>query len=692
MNMAKLNFVCEIGTEEIPAGYLPPAIEQVGKIVSDSLQSYRIAFSEYSVFATPRRIAILVYDMASHQSEDYEELKGPSIKASYDDKGNPTKALTGFLEGNKIKLEDTYIQKTNKGDYIYAKRKVEAKPATEIIPKLIEQILLEVNFPKRMRWNVKRVSFPRPVNYLCVLFNDAVVPYAIDGIAFDNKVLGHYIQHNTMIPLSRCEDYIPVLEKNGVIVDQAKRKALIHQQLQQAAKALNGILVEDEDLLDTVTFLTEYPYVVTCSFDESFLAIPDIVLITEMKEHQKYFAVRNSSGKLLPKFLVVSNNPPTEHIVKGNQRVIRARFTDARFFFEEDRKIPLSGRVDMLKSILFHKELGSIYDKVERMQKIAKIICDELSTDTHTTQKIQRAVMLTKTDLTTALVFEFTSLQGQIGRIYALLDGEDTEVADAIDFQYRPRFQGDALPEHIVSIVVSLSEKIDNIFGSFSVGNIPKGSADPYALRRQAAAIVDMLVERKIHLDLAKVCNAIAGQYNNGEKLVEQILEFINGRAKTFLYEMQFAFDEVNACLAVGCYDYYELYLRAQSIHEFRKDKRFGDLLIAFKRMNNIVHAFVKKNPGYSFTFNPGALLVDEEKSLYRFFHEKEKTIKEYITANKYKELFLLLIEGKEAIDTYFDKVMVMDNDMAVRDNRLGMLHYILTLFTTLIDFSQIQE
>ena len=690
--MANCNFVCEIGTEEIPAGYLPAAIEQVEKIVTEGLRAYRIAFGQCKVYATPRRIAILVYDMAASQSEDFEELKGPSVKAAYDDKGNPTKALTGFLEGNKIKLEDTYIQKTNKGDYIYAKRKVAAQPATNIIPTLIEQIINGLNFPKRMRWNIKRVSFPRPVNYICVLFNDAVVPYSIDGINFDNKVRGHYIQHNTMIPLSRCEEYIPVLEKNGVIVDHTKRKELILQQLQKAAKELGGVLVEDEELLTTVTFLTESPYVVVCSFDEAFLSIPDIVLITEMKEHQKYFAVRDSKGALLPKFLVISNNPPTEHIVKGNQRVIRARFTDARFFFEEDRKIPLAGRVDMLKSILFHKELGSIYDKVERMQNIAKVICNELSLDTHTTQKIQRAVMLSKTDLTTALVFEFTSLQGQIGKVYALLDGEDEEVADAIDFQYRPRFQGDRLPEHTVSIVVSLAEKIDNIFGSFSVGNIPKGSADPYALRRQAAAIVDMIVERKIHLDLAKVSKVIAAQYSNGEGIVDPILEFINGRAKTFLYEKQFAFDEVNACLAVGCYDYYELYLRAQSIHEFRKDKRFGDLLIAFKRMNNIVNAFVKKNPDYTFTFNPDALVAEEEKRLYRFFHDKEKTIKEYIAKNKYTELFLLLIEGKDVIDTYFDKVMVMDTNTKVRDNRLGMLHYILTLFTTLIDFSQIQE
>lgn len=690
--MERINFVCEIGTEEIPAGYIPPAIQQIAALMSDGLKTHRIASGSCMVYATPRRIAVCVSDMADKQSEDYEELKGPSVKAAYDAEGNPTKAFIGFLEGNKIKLEDTFIQNTNKGDYIYARRMVEAKPVTAIIPEMIEQIIMQVNFPKRMRWNVKRISFPRPIDYICVLFNDTVVMHSIDGIPFDNKVRGHYIQNNCMIPLHHCREYGEVLQKHGVIVDHNKRKESIKQQLYSAAKTLQGKLVEDEELLDTVTFLTESPYVVICSFDESFLTIPDIVLITEMKEHQKYFAIRDDNGKLLPKFLVVSNNPPTEHIVKGNQRVIRARFTDARFFFEEDRKIPLADRVDMLKSILFHKELGSIYDKVVRVQKIAEVISQQLSFDDATMKKIDRAVLLAKTDLTTSLVFEFTSLQGQIGKIYALLDGEDSEVADAIDFQYRPRFQGDILPSSIVSIVVSLAEKIDNIFGSFSVGNIPKGSADPYALRRQSAAIVDMLVGNAIHLDLANVCKIIATQYNNGAQLVDAILDFINGRAKTFLYEKGFAFDEVNACLAVGCYDYYELYLRAQSIHEFRRDKRFGDLLIAFKRMFNIVNAFLKKNPGYTFSFNPDALVIEEEKNLYTFFKEKEDRIQEYIAHNKYKDLFLLLIEGKEAIDTYFDKVMVMDSNPVVRDNRLGMLQSILTLFTAFIDFSQIQE
>lgn len=690
--MARVNFICEIGTEEIPAGYIPPAIEQIRSIINDELKAQRVSFSRCNVFATPRRFSIVAYDVAESQSEDYEEIKGPSVKAGYDEKGSPAKAFIGFLEGNKVTVEDTYVQATAKGDYIYARRKVMANPTGEILPKIIEKIIGELNFPKQMRWSVKRITFARPINYICMLFNDKTVPYSIDGISFGNKVRGHYIQNDVMVEITRCEEYLSQLERHGVVADHEKRKSMITEQLREAAKRSNGSLVEDEELLDTVTFLTESPVVAVCTFHESFLTIPDIVLITEMKEHQKYFAVRDGKGKLMPLFLAVSNNPVTEHVIKGNQRVVRARFADARFFFEEDRKIPLSGRVDMLKTILFHKDLGSIYDKVQRMLHISTAVSQELSCTTDIEQKIQRAILLSKTDLTTALVFEFTSLQGQIGKVYAQLDGESIEVAEAIDYQYRPRYHGDRLPSNIVSIAVSISEKLDNIFGSFSVGNIPKGSADPYALRRQSAAIIDLLVENALSMDLIAVCKKAADNYKNGEQLIEPIMEFINARAKTFLYDKGFAFDEVNACLAVDCYDYYELYLRAQSISEFRKDKRFGDLLIAFKRMFNIVNAFVKKNPGYQFQFNPDALHHEEEKTLYRFFEDRKSVIKELIEKNTYRELFLLLIESKETIDKYFDKVMVMDSNSAVRDNRLGMLNGILEMFTALIDFSQIQE
>ncbi|HPB83951.1 MAG TPA: glycine--tRNA ligase subunit beta, partial [Spirochaetota bacterium] len=413
---------------------------------------------------------------------------------------------------------------------------------------------------------------------------------------------------------------------------------------------------------------------------------------TEMKEHQKYFALRDKAGKLMPNFLVVSNNPPTDHIRAGNERVIRARFNDGRFFFEEDRKMPLSGYVDSLKNVLFHKDLGSIYDKVLRMQEIAAVIVKEMSLPDDTAKKIQRAVELSKADLNTAMVFEFTSLQGQIGRIYALLDGEDPEVADALEEHYRPRSHEDAPPEKIVSVVVSLAEKIDNILGSWSVGNIPKGSQDPYALRRQANAVVDMLIARDIDLDIDRVLDHAAGKYRDGKELLPKILEFINARARTIFSDRGFRYDEIDACLSIGYYNYNELVKRAGSLNEFRKKEQFSQMLLSFKRMNNICSAFRKKNETYALKFSADLLVDPAEKKLHEFFSSRKGDIGRLISENRYIELFELLIGGKGDIDNFFDEVMVMADDVKVRDNRLALLESILAPFRNLLDFSLISE
>lgn len=687
-----INYLCEIGTEEIPAGYIPPAVNAAREFMEKTLKQERLSFTEIYVYATPRRLAILVSDMADIQSADEEEIKGPSLKAAYDENGNPAKPLQGFMQGNNVKIDDIYTRDTGKGEYIFAKRTREALPATDIIPGIIEKMLGALPFPKRMRWGDKKIAFPRPISYFCVLLNNSIIQHQIEGIPFGNNVRGHYIQNNVMVEITDTSRYIETLNTHGVIVEQERRKQIIRQQLEDAAASIDGVLIEDEELLDTVTFLTEWPYVVVCDFDTDFLQIPDIVLITEMKEHQKYFAVNTTSGGLMPKFLVISNNPPNDNVKQGNERVITARFSDARFFFGEDRKTSLAEKVDQLKDVLFHKDLGSIYDKVERMMTIADEASGILDLPVETREKIDRAVMLSKADLNTSMVFEFTSLQGEMGKIYAILDGEDREVAAAIDEHYRPRSQGDEFPVSMVSIIVSLAEKVDNLFGSFSVGNIPKGSQDPYALRRQAAAIVEMLIQNQLHLSLDQLFDRIASQYRSGEDLGKTILDFINTRAKTYYTQQGFSYDEINACLAVGIYDYYELQRRAESVHDFRKDERFGEMLLAFKRMNNIVSAFQKKNPGYSLHFDPALLKEKEEKDLYDFFNKRKKDLEKYLETNDYQKLFMLLIEGKSVVDYFFDKVMVMVDDTRLRDNRLGLLDSILENFNNLIDFSEISE
>ncbi len=686
------NFLCEIGTEEIPAGYIPPAIASIENIIKEKLQGNRVDFSEIAVYATPRRFSILISGLASDQREEVIELKGPSAKAAYDGDGNPTKALQGFLTGNGVSTEDVTVRATDKGDYIFASKKLESGKTEIIIPSIIEHIVSTLSFPKRMRWSDKKVTFPRPIAYFLILFNDRPVPFEIEGIKGGNKTRGHFVQFNEMIEINSISEYEDKLKAHGVILDQVERKELIRGQLYKAAEGAGGVLIEDEDLLDTVTYLVESPHVIACEFESRFLEIPDIVLIAEMKEHQKYFAVSDKSGKLINKFLVTSNNPPNSNIVKGNLKVISARFSDAGFFYKEDARLKLAERVESLKNVLFHKELGSIYDKVERMRKGAESLCDALSLDSSVKSKADRAVYLSKADLDTAMVYEFASLQGHIGRIYALNDGEDREVAEAIYDQYRPKFHGDEIPAAIVSVIASLSEKIDNIFGSFSVGNIPKGSQDPYALRRQANAIVELIIRNGLNFQLKDVLNSVAGNYKDGAALVDKIIEFINVRVKTIFTDEGFRYDEIDASLVHGDTDYLELHKRAGSLHKYRENEKFSELLLGLKRMNNILNGFRKDNKEYVLKFSESLLEEKEEKELYTFFNEKQDQIKSLIKESRYIELFELITAGKPLIDLFFDKVLVMDKRIEVRDNRLYLIESILKNLSAIIDFSRISD
>ena len=690
--LKKCNFLCEIGTEEIPAGYLPPALKEIKKIFSIRLEEERISFSDIEVYATPRRISLLISKMAETQEEKKIDLKGPSLKAAYDNDKNPTKALLGFIQGNKITAKDIFIEETDKGQYVFAKKVLLAKKTIVLLPSLIEELITRLSFPKRMKWSDKEINFPRPISYLLVLFNDKVVPFEINGLRSSNKTRGHYIQSEKMISIKKIEDYEKVLKEHKVIVDQEKRKELIRKKLVRAAQKKNLVLREDEDLLQTVNFLVENPQVVVCEFKKDFLRIPSLALIAEMREHQKYFSLFDQQDNLSSSFLVVSNNPKTSLIKKGNEKVISARFNDAQFFYEEDQRLKLIERVESLKKITFHKDLGSIYDKVERMTSLASLLSQALNLSEEIKEDINRALLLCKADLNTAMVIEFPSLQGKIGKIYALENKEKKEVAEAIENHYRPNFNGDLLPTEIVSIIVSLAEKIDNIFASFSVGNIPKGSQDPYALRRQAHALVEILIINKINLSLKDLLKKGASLYQRGNELVDELVKFISARAKTIFLDNNFKHDEIEACFSIGETDFFELYKRAQSINKFRKEEGFLEMLISFKRMNNILSAFWKKNEGYSFSFKEENLQELEEKELYLFFKNKQEQIFKYIQAGEYLNLFSLLIQSKPLIDSFFNKILVMDENISLRDNRLSLLEKILQNFTNLLDFSKLSE
>jgi glycyl-tRNA synthetase beta chain len=669
-----------------------PAIDATGRTFSKTLDDNRVDHGAIEVYATPRRITVAIASLAPAQREEETELKGPAVKAAYDGAGKPTRALQGFLDGNGLSAETIFTRDTGKGEYVFARKKLESKKTAAIISGIIDDIVTTIPFPKRMRWSDKSVTFPRPIRYFLILFDGTLIPYEIDGITSSNMTRGHYIQHNTMLEITSIADYEDVLAKNAVTVDHRTRKERIRKGLAETASRYGGRVLEDEELLDTVTFLVEDPHIVTCSFDSDYLNIPDIALIAEMKEHQKYFPIMDNEGRLTNRFLAVSNNPSNDNVIQGNQRVVVARFNDARFFFTEDRKMKLADRVEGLKNVLFHKELGSIYQKIERMGRIAAEISRKLALDAATSDKIQRAVLLSKADLETAMVYEFTSLQGQMGRLYATMDGEDSEVAAAIEEHYRPKFQGDRLPVSMVSVVTSLAEKIDNIFGTFSVGNIPKGSQDPYALRRQANAIVEMLIQNDITVSLRDIYAAVADSYRDGASLVDKITEFTAARAKTIFGDRGLNHDEIDACLSTGGTDYTELLRRAMSVNEFRKNEKFSQMLMGFKRMNNIVSAFRRDNAEYALSFDPSLMVDNDEKALHAFFSEKKDTIRLHIAQSAYIPLFELLIEGKPAIDAFFDKVLVMDKNTAVRDNRLALLESILANFTGLLDFSKLSD
>lgn len=685
-----VNFLCELGTEEIPAGYIPPAMNGIEKIIEKQCAEMRLSYDSVEVKATPRRLVFGIAGLADSQETIEQELKGPAASAAFKD-GEPTKALQGFLGSKGLTVDDVVTRETPKGEYVFATQKLTGKPTVEVIPELVTTVVESLSFPKKMKWGEGSLMFPRPLRYIAALFNGAPVSFSVHGVESGNTTRGHFVLSDKMVEIPSVEKYEEILVAHNVTLDHSIRKERIHEQLLQAAKDAGGLLREDDELLDTVTFLVENPHVVTCTFDEEFLEVPDIALIAEMREHQKYFSVVNTDGSLTSTFLVVANVPPSDFVRQGNERVIRARFNDARFFFQEDRKLKLEDRVDGLKKVLFHKELGSVYDKVERMRRVGRELISLLQYDAKIADKTDRAILLSKTDLETAMVNEFASLQGSMGRIYAELDGEDAEVAAAIEGQYRPRFHGDDTPEGPVAILLSMAEKIDNIFGSWSVGNIPKGSQDPYALRRQGHAIIEMIVSAEMNLSLQRVLEAVAEIYTDGESHVPAILDFLLTRARTYFTDRDIAADEYDAVRGSGDTDILELYRRATALHEYRQRDGFTDMLLGFKRMNNIISSFHKKvGESYTPDFDESLLAEKAEKELFSWFQGSNEKIKSLTRESRYIELFEILYQAKDYIDRFFDDVMVMAEDEKVRDTRVALLKQILSAFSSLLDFSAI--
>ncbi|WAC06508.1 MAG: glycine--tRNA ligase subunit beta [Thermodesulfobacteriota bacterium] len=679
----------EIGTEEIPAGFLSPALEGMKNLLQTELETQRIHCENIFTFGTPRRLVLCAEGMAEKQADTVVDTVGPPAKVAFDANGNPTKAAESFALRQGVALSDLGVVDTPKGRYIQVTKKISGKETISLLPEFLEKVISAIPFPKSMRWANSDVRFVRPIKWILALFNNTIIPLSIDTVKSSNQSWGHRFLSNQPFTVQDVASYLQQSEENFVMPEIEKRKASIQRDAQRLAEEVGGKVLADEDLLDEVVNLIEYPVTLRGSFAPAFLELPRDVLISSMREHQKYFALIDAHDALLPYFIVVSNNRARDPqvVIKGNERVLSARLTDARFFFREDRKKTLFDRVDALKHVVYQVKLGSLYDKVARLTEITSHLVQAVNPAL--AQKTQRAALLCKTDLLTAMVGEFPSLQGTMGREYALLEGEDPDVAQALYEHYLPTTRKGILPASVIGSLLSIAEKTDNIVGCFSIGLVPTGTADPYALRRHALGIINIILEKSFHLLLpdllSRSINLFAAKTNRSlDAIQDEVLEFIRVRFLNRLTAQGFDHDVVEAASSAGFVDLVEVFERIKAIQELKKQPDFQPLAITFKRVVNIIasHAYEDVNP---------SLLTEEaEKNLYDSYQKGAIKIHHLIETRDYPAALKRLANLKPAVDNFFDGVMVMCEDQAVKANRLALLGKVAALFRGVADFAKI--
>lgn len=683
-------FLLEIGCEEIPAHFMPDILEQVKQKGQFFFEQHRLPYSDMEVYGTPRRIALLVRGVAPKQENLEQIIKGPAKKAAYDDSGNPTKALIGFMRSQGVKAEDLTIDDVNGVPYVFAHKVQEGAAALEVLKDIGPELITALSFPKSMRWGDKEMRFVRPIRWIVALLDNLVVPFEIDGIASDRYSRGHRFLGEDRVPIADAVDYSACLERQYVIADPQRRRDMIRQQMRALVQQVNGHVVEDAELLDEVVYLVEYPTALLGRFDDQYLKLPKEAVITPMKDHQRYFPVVDASGKLMPYFIAVRNGTSDyiDIVRAGNEKVLRARLADAEFFFEDDMKRPLAQRIDELKGIVFHDGLGTLYDKTMRLQRLCGYIGRWLGLSENMLADLDRAAYLSRADLVTEMVNEFDELQGVMGREYALLQGEHPAVAQAIYEMYLPRGAGDDLPQSVMGLAISLADKLDTLCGYFSIGLQPTGSQDPYGLRRQALGICRMIYDKQIKLSLSEAIRHCLDIYGiDGEQrrqIFSDVLAFIKQRVRSMLIDDGLPYDAVDAAIAADFDDLCDVRRRAEVIAQWKQYPDFEDLLTAFNRPNNLAA-------------KAGSLFVDEsllmdhsEKELWQICRQAGRQLDEALGRGDYDTAYGVLKSIKPAVDRFFDAVLVMVDEPAVRANRLALLNNVAGLFKRIGDFSLI--
>lgn len=711
--MEKLLF--EIGTEEIPAKFMPGILKQLKELAAAKMQELRIPFEDITVYGTPRRMAFIAGGVAETQADVVVEAKGPSVKIAYVS-GAPSKAAQGFARGQGVDVKDLVVR----DNYVYAVKHLAGQPVVELLPGLLMDILTSLSFPKTMRWADYEFRFVRPIRWMVALFGDQIIPVEICGVKSGKFSMGHRFMQQSLkaaaesqgllsaalskvgnkvysalagvkgaVEIPSAGDYKKVMYDNFVMVDQDERRALILQQIKDLAAQNGGEAEINEDLLEEVNYLVEWPTALCGKFEEKFLSLPKECIITPMREHQRYFPVLDEDGNLLNKFITVRNGG-SEHldiVTHGNERVLRARLSDAEFFFNEDRAIKLEDRLEKLKTVSFQEGLGNMYDKSERLVKMAEMLRFAINTPVDE-EELRRCALLCKTDLVTGMVIEFTELQGVMGREYALLDGEKPEVATGIFEHYLPRFAGDALPATTIGRIVGIGDKLDNICATFSRGLAPTGSQDPYALRRQALGVINILIDANYHISLAKI---IAGTLylldikpEETGKLVPQIMEFFKQRLRNLLMDQGIRYDVIDAVFADKRNDdVVDLAARCKALAAYVEAGNAEPLVQVSVRVSNLCKK-IEKEVAIS-----GALFKDEsENKLHEVVAAVSKEIIPEIVLYDYAAVLKAGEKVIEPVNTFFDNVMVMDEDENVKNNRLAMLEEVRGIVNAVGDLS----
>ena len=694
----------EIGTEEIPAGYIQPALNAMAAGLLQKLEESRIAHGNAKTFGTPRRMAVMVADVADRQQTVTEDLMGPPEKVAFDENGNPRVPAVKFAEKAGVPVEKLKIMDTDKGRYLYARLTRKGLVTKNVLKKILPEVIRSLPFPKTMRWGSSQFTFARPIQTLCALLGKEAVIFELAGIKSNRYTFGHRFLHPGKIKLASPNDYIAALAKAHVCVDIATRRQMIEAEIKKAAETINGAVVPDEGLVDTVTQLVEFPAISVGTFDDRFLELPDEILITAMREHQKYFAVAGKDNSLVARFIVVNNTPAKDMqlVAKGHERVLRARLEDAMFFYKNDASRPLEENVEKLSGVLFQAKLGSMYDKTLRIRKNGRYLAEALSRDADVAARfpdladsVDAAAKLCKADLVSQVVVEFPKLQGIMGRIYAALNGASPDVAAAIEEHYRPVYSGGRLPNSLCGALLAIADKTDSICGCFSAGLIPSGASDPYALRRQGIGIVQIMAQHRLMFSLRQVIKYAVSLYIEDDTgkiddVTGQVQTFIRDRMANLLAEEGYSKDVIASVIEVSANCVPELWKKVDALEKLKKAPDFEPLAVAFKRVVNIIKKSAASETQDAASLSTVLFEHPSETALNAAADEAIQEASDCLNRQEFDQALVAIAGLRGPVDDFFDGVMVMTDNPAVRNNRLALLAKIAGLFETVADFSKL--